>query len=255
MSNRKKGTFNYLIYILAGFILFNIIWYVCALLLQLKALPSPFEVYAAFPQAWDNGITSHLTHSLQRIIMGLSIASVIAIIVGIGMGYNKTANRIFGPLLYFTYPVPKLALLPIVMILFGIGEVSKIIIIVLIIVFQLILSIRDGVLAIPKEDYAVLTSLRASDFNKMRHITFPAIMPAFLSSLRVSVGIAMSALFFTETFGTDKGLGFYITDSWMRLDYIQMYAGIFLLSLSGFLLFLLFDILENIICKWKNIQN
>jgi len=253
MSNKKKRTFGYLIYILAGFILFNILWHICALLLQMKALPEPLEVYKAFPQALANGVSDHFTHSFRRTISGLAIASVIALITGIIMGYNKTANKILGPLLYFTYPVPKLALLPIVMVLFGIGETSKIIIIVLIIVFQLILSIRDGVIAIPKEDYAVLTSLRASDLNKMRHITFPAILPAFLSSLRVSVGIAVSALFFTETFGTDKGLGFYITDSWMRLDYIQMYLGIFLLSLSGFILFLLLDVIENIACKWKNI--
>lgn len=252
MIKKREKTFNYLIFILAGFVLFNVIWLVCAKTLQLKALPLPQDVYMAFPQALENGIGDHLLSSLRRVVIGLAISSGLALVVGIVMGYSKIANRVLGPLLYFTYPVPKLALLPIVMILFGIGETSKIVIIVLIIVFQLILSVRDAVTAIPKEDYAVLTSLRASAFNQMKHITFPAVLPAFLSALRVSVGIAMSALFFTETFGTDKGLGFYITDSWMRIDYIQMYFGIFILSLSGFLLFLLFDMIENISCKWKN---
>jgi len=255
MAEKKKTAFNHLVFVLMGFILFNIIWFACAELLQLKALPQPFKVYAALPKAFENGITDHLLSSIYRVITGLLISTVIALLLGIIMGYDKRVNRFLGPLLYFTYPVPKLALLPIVMILFGIGEASKIIIIVLIIVFQLILSVRDAVIAIPKEDYAVLTSLKATAFNKMRHITFPAILPAFLSALRVSVGIAMSALFFTETFGTDKGLGFYITDSWMRIDYIQMYLGIFLLSLSGFLLFLFFDVLESVICKWKNIRS
>lgn len=253
MAKKTNKPLNYIVFILAGFLLFNIIWFVCAKLLDLKALPLPQDVYMSLPQAIENGITDHLLSSIQRVIIGLAISSILALSIGITMGYSKTVNRILGPLLYFTYPVPKLALLPIVMILFGIGETSKIIIIILIIVFQLIISIRDAVIAIPKEDYSVLTSLRASVFSQMKHITFPAILPTFLSALRVSVGIAVSALFFTETFGTDKGLGFYITDSWMRIDYIQMYFGIFVLSLSGFLLFLLLDILENIVCKWKNV--
>jgi len=249
----KKSIANNTIYILAGFVFFNIIWYVCAVLLQLKALPSPFEVYAGYEKAIGNGIIPHLLASLQRVIIGLSISLFIAVILGIGMGYNKGMNRLLGPLLYFTYPIPKLALLPIVMILFGVGEASKIIIIVLIIVFQLILSIRDAVVNIPKDDYGVLTSLNAGNLDKMRHITFPAVLPDILSSLRVSLGIAMSALFFTETFGTDKGLGFYITDSWMRIDYIQMYFGIFVLSLAGFIIFFALDIIENQICKWKKL--
>lgn len=250
---KTKRTYNYILYILAGFLLFNIIWYILSETLQIKALPSPIDVYKGYSKAINNGIILHLTSSLQRTCIGLTISLIIALIVGLAMGYNRTVNKILGPLLYFTYPVPKLALLPIVMILFGIGEASKIIIIVLIIVFQLILSIRDAVKAIPKEDYSILTSLRASNLNKLRHITLPAILPAILSSLRVSLGIAMSALFFTETFGTDKGLGFYITDSWMRIDYIQMYFGIFVLSLAGFVIFLILDLIEKYFCRWKDL--
>ena len=251
--NKSRKTYNYAIYIIAGFLLFNIIWFILSACLQLKALPYPLDVYKAYPKAIDNEIISHLLASLWRTIIGLSIALGIALGFGLAMGYNKFINKLFGPLLYFTYPVPKLALLPIVMILFGIGETSKIIIIVLIIVFQLTLSIRDAVKGIPKEDYSVLTSLRASNMSKMRHITLPAILPAILSSLRIALGIAMSALFFTETFGTDKGLGFYITDSWMRIDYIQMYFGILALSMTGFILFLLLDLVEKYFCKWKNL--
>ncbi len=250
---RIKGIYNYIIHILAGFLLFNLIWYILAFALHLKVLPYPLEVYAGYSNAIDNGIGEHLLASLWRTVFGMIIASVIALLFGLSMGYNRTIDKIFGPLLYFSYPIPKLALLPIVMIIFGIGEISKIIFFELIIVFQLILTIRDSVKAIPKDDYGVLISLRANNINKLRHITLPAILPFFLSSLRVSLGIAMSALFFTETFGTDKGLGFYITDSWMRIDYIQMYFGIFVLSLSGFILFLFLDLLEKYFCKWKNL--
>jgi NitT/TauT family transport system permease protein len=169
------------------------------------------------------------------------------------MGYNRRVNKLLGPMIYFSYPVPKLALLPIIMTLFDLGETSKVIIVVLIIVFQLIITIRDAVRNISRENYYVLISFGATGLQKMRHITFPAILPEIFSSLRVALGIATSALFFIETFGTDEGLGFYITDSQMRVDYIQMYFGIIVLSLIGFALFLIVDLLDSLLCKWKSI--
>lgn len=253
MTKRRKYIFNYFGYIVGGFVLFNIIWYILAMWLKLKALPLPTEVYAGYSKAFENGILDHSFASLRRIAYSIGISLGIALVLGLWMGYNKRANKLLGPMIYFSYPIPKLALLPIIMTLFDLGETSKIIIVVLIIVFQLIITIRDAVKNISKESYYVLISFGASSLQKMRHITLPAILPEMFSSLRVALGIATSALFFIETFGTDKGLGFYITDSQMRVDYIQMYFGIIVLSLIGFILFLIVDLLDNIFCRWKNI--
>lgn len=253
MTKRRKYIFNYFGYIVGGFVLFNIIWYILAMWLQLKALPLPTEVYAGYSKAFENGILDHSFASLRRIAYSIGISLGIALVLGLWMGYNKRANKLLGPMIYFSYPIPKLALLPIIMTLFDLGETSKIIIVVLIIVFQLIITIRDAVKNISKESYYVLISFGASSLQRMRHITLPAILPEMFSSLRVALGIATSALFFIETFGTDKGLGFYITDSQMRVDYIQMYFGIIVLSLIGFVLFLIVDLLDNIFCRWKNL--
>ncbi|MDR2956323.1 MAG: ABC transporter permease [Prevotella sp.] len=253
MKKSRKYIFNYFSYIIGGFILFNIIWYLLAEWLQLKALPSPIDVYSTYQKALDNGIMEHSLASLQRIAISIGISLGIALILGLWMGYNKRVNKLLGPMIYFSYPIPKLALLPIIMALFDLGEASKIIIVVLIIVFQLIITIRDAVRNISKENYYVLISYGATSLQKMRHITIPAILPEIFSSLRVALGIATSALFFIETFGTDKGLGYYIMDSQNRIDYNQMYFGIIVLSLIGFLLFLMVDLLDRIFCKWKNI--
>lgn len=253
MTKQRRHIFNYFGYIIGGFILFNIIWYILAEWLQLKALPSPLEVYSVYPKAFENGIIDHSLASLRRIAISIGISLGIALILGLWMGYNKRLNKLLGPMIYFSYPIPKLALLPIIMTLFDLGETSKVIIVVLIIVFQLIITIRDAVRNIAKENYYVLTSFGATSLQKMRHITLPAILPETFSALRVALGIATSALFFIETFGTDKGLGFYITDSQMRVDYGQMYFGIIVLSLIGFALFLIVDLMDRIFCKWKNI--
>lgn len=252
MTKQRKTILNYLGYILIAFVAFNAVWYVLAVILQLKTLPTPFEVYSSYSVALENGILGHVWASLRRILISIGISLIIALSLGLWMGHDRKANRFFGPLVYFSYPIPKLALLPIIMVLFSLGETSKIIIVVLIVVFQLIITIRDAVRNIPSEDYDVLVSLGASSWQKMRHITFPAILPELFSSLRVALGIATSALFFIETFGTDKGLGFYITDMQMRVDYPQMYFGIFVLSMLGFALFIIVDLLDTLFCKWKN---
>jgi NitT/TauT family transport system permease protein len=253
MTKGRKRIFNYFNYIIVGFILFNIVWYICAHLLELKTLPLPTEVYMGYEKALDNEIISHSLASLRRIFISLGISLAIALTLGLWMGYNKKANKLLGPMVYFSYPIPKLALLPIIMVLFNIGETSKIIIVVLIVVFQLIITIRDAVKNIPQENYYVLTSFGADSLQKMRHITLPAILPDLFSSLRVALGIATSALFFIETFGTEKGLGYYIIDSQTRVDYIQMYFGIIVLSVIGFALFLFIDLVDSILCKWKRV--
>ncbi len=248
----SKTTFvYYACFILGGFALFNIIWWITAYVLQLNALPMPQTVYGAWEKALSGGLWPHLAASMGRAVASLALALSIALLLGIPMGCNPKVDRLLGPLLYLSYPVPKLALLPVVMLLLGIGEASKITIIVLIIVFQLALAIRDAVRAVPDEDYALLTSLKANFWEKLRHIILPATLPAVFSSLRISIGIVFSALFFTETFGTDKGLGFYITDNQMRLDYALMYFGIIVLSLGALILFLLVDLADRILCRWR----
>lgn len=253
MDKRKRHIFNYFGYIIVGFILFNLIWYLLAAWLQLKALPSPVDVYASYSKALDNDIVAHSLASLRRIAISIGISLAIALFLGLWMGHSKKVNKLLGPMVYFSYPIPKLALLPIVMTLFDLGETPKIIIVVLIVVFQLIITIRDSVINIPRENYHMLISFGATNMQKLRHITIPAVLPDIFSSLRVALGIATSALFFIETFGTDRGLGFYITDSQMRVDYNQMYFGIIVLSLIGFILFLIVDLLDSIFCKWKHI--
>lgn len=246
-----KRLINYIGFLILGMVLFTIVWYVSSVITDIKALPSPFAVFASYRQALDNGIVEHSFTSIKRVFIGLGISLMLSLILGVFMGYNKRANKILSPLVYFSYPLPKLAILPVVMVLFGLGDLSKIIVIVLIVVFQMIINIRDAVLGISSEYYDVLTSIRASSIQKIRHVTLPAILPEVFSSLRVAVGISLSALFFTETFGTDKGLGFYITDSWMRIDYIQMFFGILTLSLIGLFIFILLDIVSQVMCRWK----
>ena len=228
------------------------LWAGMAYLLQMPVIPSPVQVLLRLAAKFPDTIAVHAGYSLMRIVLGLFAAVTVGYPVGVLMGYFPRVNRLLAPLLYLTYPVPKIALLPVVMLLFGVGEWSKLILVFLIIVFQVVVAVRDAVAAIPSETYAPLRVLGASFAQIVRHIIVPASLPKFITAVRVAMATAISVLFFTETFGTQYGIGYYIMDAWLRVNYLDMYAGIVVLSAMGLLLFILLDWTERRMCAWNH---
>lgn len=238
------GAFSSLAFVLA-------LWYAAALIINLPIVPSPLAVGINIVEIFRAKIEVHVLSSLIRVLEGISISILIGVPLGFLMGYFDKINTLLSPLIYFTYPVPKIALLPVVMLLFGLGEASKLIMIVLIVIFQIIITSRDAVRSIPNETYRSLQSLGASPAQIFAEIIVPASLPEVLTATRLALGTAVSILFFTETFGTEHGMGYFIMDSWMRVNYLDMYAGIVVLSFMGFCVFALIDIAENYLCPWK----
>jgi NitT/TauT family transport system permease protein len=236
---------------LQGFLMINILWYLLAIIIDMRVLPTPLQVYMNLNNLYDSRLPIHILASLYRVVLGVGLSLILGLFIGLLMAYSITWNKVLNPLVYFTYPIPKTALLPVAMLLFGLGDSSKVILIVLILVFQVIIAVRDAVLSISQETYNPIRSLGASRLQIFKYITLPSILPAMLTNLRLSIGTALSILFFAEGYGTQLGIGYYILDAWTRIDYIGMYAGIVAISLFGFVLFVSTDILEEAVCKWK----
>ena len=234
-----------------GIFLCLVLWAVTAQILQMPVIPSPEQVLLRLMQKFPDTIAVHAGYSLLRIVLGLVAAVAVGYPVGVLMGYFPRVNRLLAPILYLTYPVPKIALLPVVMLLFGVGETSKMLLVFLIIVFQVVVAVRDAVAAIPPETYAPLRVLGATFAQIVRHIIVPASLPKFITAVRVAMATAISVLFFTETFGTQYGIGYYIMDAWLRVNYLDMYAGIVVLSAMGLVLFILLDWAERRLCAWS----
>ena len=235
-----------------GFIILNLLWYLLAIIINSKIVPNPHEIYLNLPSLLENNFYIHIIASLYRLGLGLIITFIIGTTIGLLMGYSDKINKLLNPLVYFTYPIPKMALLPVVMTIFGLKDASKIMMIVLITVFQVIVSVRDAVINVQKENYNPLISLGANKVQLFYHITFPAILPEILTNIRLCIGTAFSILFFSEAYGTNQGIGYFIQDAWMRINYIDMYSGIVILSTVGLILFIIIDILESILCRWKS---
>lgn len=236
---------------LEGFLLLNVIWYIGYLIVHAAIIPNPITVYQNFGAVFADDILLHILYSLKRIGQGLGLSLLVGIPLGILMAYSKNVNKILHPLVYFSYPIPKTALLPIAMLLWGMRDGSKIAILFLIIVFQVIVAVRDSVRNIDPSLYLVTVSAGASVRQIIWHVTLPAILPELLTSLRISLGTAVSVLFFVEGYGTRYGMGYYIIDAWSRIDYIGMYSGILVISIVGFALFAAVDFLSLKLCAWR----
>ncbi|MFD3158338.1 ABC transporter permease [Haloimpatiens sp. FM7330] len=246
LGEYKKINFLY------AFILIFVLWQIIAVIINKPILPTPFNILKYTFENFSSEMVMHVLYSLRRILLGITFTVIIAVPLGIIMGYYKKADLILSPIMYFNYPIPKIALLPVVMLLFGLEEWTKIIMIFLITFFPIVVNIRDKVKNIPEEVYYPMYSLGASNFQIIKEIVFPGIYSTILTSIRIGIGTAISILFFTENFGTEYGMGYFIMDSWMRINYIQMYSSIVVLSFIGLTLFIMIDLLEKLICPWKN---
>ncbi|MCY6372670.1 ABC transporter permease [Clostridium ganghwense] len=246
LDEYKKINFLYAI------LLILILWQSLAFIINKPIFPTPFNIMKYTVKNFSAEMVLHLLYSLKRVVLGILFTLILGVPLAIIMAVYERADSILSPILYFNYPVPKIALLPIVMLIFGLGEFTKIIMIFLITFFPMVVNVRDAVKNIPEEIYYPMYSLGATKFQIILEIIFPGIYSTILTSIRISIGTAISILFFTENFGTKYGMGYFIMDSWMRVNYVQMYSGIVILSIIGLVMFIIIDILETIICPWQN---
>jgi len=241
-------------YILAIFLIISI-WKVLALLIDSAVLPPPEEAIIACAKAViTTEFWLHFRESGLRVVISIVISLIIAFPLGIVMGYNAKVDKILSPILFLTYPVPKIVFLPVVFVLFGLGNVSKIVLITLIISYQLLVIIRDGVSNIDKKHVETIRSMGGNQFQIICHVLIPSALPSCFTALRLSTGTAITVLFLAETYATKLGLGYYIMNSWSKAAYDEMFVGIIGMSLLGVVFYAIFSALEKNICRWKMLE-
>jgi NitT/TauT family transport system permease protein len=233
-----------------------LIWQFLAMLLDQPILPSPLAVSAALSKELVNGeLLGHLLASLWRVVASTALAIALAAPAGLILGQSERLNSVLSPVIYLLYPIPKVVLVPIILLFFGIGDLPKIVIIFLILFFQILVLVRDQAAGIRIELIQSVRSLGAGRRALFRFVYLPASVPAILTALRQSVGTAVAVLYVAELFATQKGLGYYIYLNGSTLfNYPAMYAGIVALSLMGLSLYFSVDWLERRLCAWQFVR-
>jgi NitT/TauT family transport system permease protein len=197
-----------------------------------------------------DGFFLHIGASILRVLASLGISTAVAVPLAVVMGRVSKADAFLRPIVYLLYPIPKIALLPVILLLIGIGNGAKITLLVLVLFFQILVAVRDAVRQIDEEYDITLRALGGSRIDMLRFVIWPTILPRLLTAMRVGSATALAVLFFAETFFTRFGLGYFIVTQWSRLAYVEMYAGIIALSAVGVLLFAGLDLIERRLCPW-----
>ncbi len=229
-----------------------LLWYTASFLAGTNLVPPPHTVAPVFLRLLFSGeLPHHGAASLLRLFAALASALLAGLPLGIAAGIHKRTDRLLTPVVYVLYPLPKIAFLPVFMLLFGLGNSSRILLLFSMIVLQIILAARDGVREIPEElNLAVRTlNLKASD--RFFRIYLPASLSRMFSALRISVGIGFAILFFAENYAARWGLGYFIMNCWIMIDYPRMFAGIVFLGLVSWALLQLVDLLHRLLCPWN----
>jgi len=238
------------IYTVAGLL---VGWWLLAWGLDSPAVPYPWDAVKSLGECLKGDLLLHLGVSLYRVLVSLILATILAVPLGLFLGKNQEIDRRVAPLVYLTYPIPKVVFMPIFLILLGMGDASKIVLITLITFYQILVTTRDAAKNLEKGHISSVRSLGANSFALYRHVYFPACLPAILTSLRLGLGTALAVLFLAETYATQQGIGFFIMDSLSRMNYEEMFAGIIAMGLMGFFLYLLLDQGEKIFCPWTRL--
>lgn len=240
---KRRLTFSNL---LIGFAMFLVFWEVLSLLINRPIMPPPTVVLPVFVELLPGELGRHLLASTGRVLAAILLATIAATPIGLGLGQMRQLDRIFSPLIAIVYPIPKIVLLPVIYVLMGITNWSKIFLIALILFFQILVVVRDQAANLRPELIFSVRSLGAGRRALFRYVYLPASLPAVLTALRVSVGTAIAVLFIAEQSLTQYGLGYYIViRTYQVLRYPQMYAGILAMSLLGLVLYFVLDALER----------
>ncbi len=232
--------------ILLGGLMILIFWQGLSWLISSPVLPSPLEVIPIFILSLNGDLGLHFLASSARVLASISLAVITAVPAGLALGQMPKLNRIFDPLIAIVYPIPKIVFLPVIYILLGITDISKIFLIAVIVFFQILVVVRDEAANLHPELILSVRSIGAGRRALFRFVYIPASLPAVLTALRISIGTAVAVLFIAEQSLTTWGLGYYIiVETYQVLLYPEMYAGILAMAFLGLILYFLILFLDK----------
>jgi NitT/TauT family transport system permease protein len=237
---------------LQGVLSVLLLWYALHLLLQSHIVPAPLSTLLRFFRLLPGPLLPHLAASFGRTAAAVVLSLFAGGSLGLWMGVHPRVDRLLSPMVYLLYPIPKIAFLPVFMILFGLGDAAKVLLMTAIIFFQILIPVRDSIRAIPPGYILSAKALGMGRMQQYRHLFLPAVLPQLISALRIGTGTALAVLFIAENFATTYGIGYYIVSRWAISHFVEMYCGILALGLLGYLLYVFYDILETASCPWKN---
>ncbi len=196
--------------------------------------PAPTIIAWTLIRWFTNGeLTSHLLATLSRVFLGFTFGSTTGLFLGLSMGWSRRLRAVLDPLLAAAHPVPKIAVLPLVMILFGIGETSKIVLVAVATFFPMAINTMTGVRQIPPLYFEVARNYHAGWLKVFTRVIIPGSLPLILTGIRLAFNIALLLTIAVELVTAQQGLGALIWLAWETLRTEELYASLAVIAALG----------------------
>ncbi len=202
----------------------------------IRIMPSPLDVAMIIKTRWSV-LLDHLGRSLLRVVIGFSLAIMVGVLVGLSMGMNKYANLMMRPLFSLLLPIPTLAWVPILLIVFGFGDLTIIVAIFLGGFFSVAYNTASGVRSIDKDLVLAAKTMGTSRWGLFSKVLLPGSMVSVLAGFRLAIGYSWRALVGAEMLAaTSKGIGHQVFAAWASYSVDVMFAALFVIMLAGFIM-------------------
>ena len=250
----RKRKINRLVSVLIATGIFLLVWQGLVELLGLPAfiLPSPLQVAERFARALSDGtLLSNTAATLSEVLAGLASGIIFATLLGYLLSRSTFLENVLQPFLVASQAVPTVAIAPLLVIWFGPGIFSKVLICMLIVFFPVLVNTVVGLRNVPENLCDLMKSLRANRWQTFKLLEFPAALPVLLGGLRIGATLSVIGAVVGELVGADRGLGFLINVGRGQYDTALVFVGIFTLIIMALILYSAVLILERRLLRWQ----
>ena len=217
-----------------------------------RFIPTPSDVFVVFVEVTKSGeLVQHTLVTLYRVLTGYALGAIPGITVGLLMAMLKPVRIFFEPLIACLFPIPKVALMPLLLLAFGFGDASKIALVAIAVFFPVCVNTFTGASNIEKIYWDVAKNYGASKWVLFRRVILPGALPTIFAGLKIALAVAFIVLVASEFVATKTGIGYMIWNSWELLQVDIMFAGIVTIGLLGLITSVIFEEIQRRVIPWK----
>ena len=217
-----------------------------------RYVPPPSQVLATLLRLTRSGeLPHHLGVSVRRILVGFVLGSAPAVTLGLAMGLNRAVRAVLMPVVAALYPIPKIAVYPLIIFYLGLGEASKVSIVALSVFFLVLLNTMAGVIGLDRVYFNIARAYGAGARGLFATVAWPGAMPAIFTGLKLGMGFALIVIVGAELLGSDAGIGFLIWRAYQIFAVEVMFAGLLVTAVLGWLATIALDWLERRALPWR----
>lgn len=229
------------------------LWEACARmgLFDTRFFPPPSIIALAFADMIRDGtLGGELAVSARRLAYGLIGGTIPGVVVGLAMGMSATIRAVVDPIISALMPVPKTVIVPLSMLIFGVGETSDIVMVAIGVFFPMAINAYAGVAGVPPIYFDVARSLRVSRLTVFTSIAWPGALATMFAGFQLAVANGLIILTVVEMLGATEGLGHMIWSSWQVFEVPRMYVGIIVISAAGVVIQLVMKEVKRVLLRW-----